>query len=286
MSEAADDPSLLAPADGRPSGRRRTGSGSGSRSSSARSRRWPSSARCRRPPRRRCAAAAERGSAAIIDPARIEEIEATTRHDVIAFLTHLEEVIGPEARYLHLGMTSSDLLDTALRLPAHPGGRPPARRSRPAARGAAPPRLRAQGHALHRPLARHACRAHHLRPQARRLPSPSSRATGAGSRPRATEIATCAISGAVGTFANVDPGGRGQGRRAARPAAGADLDPGDPARPPRRVLRHARRGRERHRAPRDRDPPSAAHRGRRGRRAVRRAARRAARRCRTSAIRG
>ncbi|HEX5794294.1 MAG TPA: lyase family protein, partial [Geminicoccaceae bacterium] len=50
---------------------------------------------------------------AIIDPARIEEIEATTRHDVIAFLTHVEEVIGPEARYLHLGMTSSDLLDTA-----------------------------------------------------------------------------------------------------------------------------------------------------------------------------
>jgi adenylosuccinate lyase len=58
-------------------------------------------------------AAAERRIGAIIDPARIEAIEATTRHDVIAFLTHLEQVIGPEARYLHLGMTSSDLLDTA-----------------------------------------------------------------------------------------------------------------------------------------------------------------------------
>src|SRR5918994_4944373 len=60
--------------------------------------------------------AAERRIEAIVDPERIEEIEATTRHDVIAFLTHLEQVVGPEARYLHLGMTSSDLLDTALAL--------------------------------------------------------------------------------------------------------------------------------------------------------------------------
>ncbi|MCS6878875.1 MAG: adenylosuccinate lyase [Geminicoccaceae bacterium] len=52
----------------------------------------------------------------LVDPARIEQIEATTRHDVIAFLTHLEERLGPEARWLHLGMTSSDLLDTALAL--------------------------------------------------------------------------------------------------------------------------------------------------------------------------
>ncbi len=48
------------------------------------------------------------------DCARIEEIEQTTRHDVIAFLTFLEERIGPAARHLHLGMTSSDVLDTAL----------------------------------------------------------------------------------------------------------------------------------------------------------------------------
>lgn len=46
--------------------------------------------------------------------ARIEEIEKTTRHDVIAFLTFLEERIGPSARFLHAGMTSSDVLDTAL----------------------------------------------------------------------------------------------------------------------------------------------------------------------------
>ncbi len=50
------------------------------------------------------------------DAERIEEIERTTRHDVIAFLTFLEERIGPSARFLHLGMTSSDVLDTALAL--------------------------------------------------------------------------------------------------------------------------------------------------------------------------
>ncbi len=47
---------------------------------------------------------------------RISEIEATTRHDVIAFLTHVEELAGEPARWLHLGMTSSDVLDTALAL--------------------------------------------------------------------------------------------------------------------------------------------------------------------------
>ncbi|MBD3371968.1 MAG: adenylosuccinate lyase [Candidatus Coatesbacteria bacterium] len=50
------------------------------------------------------------------DPERIREIERTTRHDVIAFLEHLAEIIGPEARWLHLGLTSSDVLDTALAL--------------------------------------------------------------------------------------------------------------------------------------------------------------------------
>ncbi len=49
----------------------------------------------------------------VIQPERIEEIEATTRHDVIAFLTSLEESIGPLARYIHIGCTSSDIVDTA-----------------------------------------------------------------------------------------------------------------------------------------------------------------------------
>ena len=51
-----------------------------------------------------------------VDPARIAEIEATTQHDVIAFLTAFGEPIGPASRWLHYGMTSSDLLDTALAL--------------------------------------------------------------------------------------------------------------------------------------------------------------------------
>jgi adenylosuccinate lyase len=56
----------------------------------------------------------EKGGAARFDVDRIDEIERTTKHDVIAFLTHLGEIVGPEARFLHQGMTSSDVLDTAL----------------------------------------------------------------------------------------------------------------------------------------------------------------------------
>jgi adenylosuccinate lyase len=59
-------------------------------------------------------AAGLRGKNLVLFPARIEEIERTTKHDVIAFLTHVEEVAGIEARWLHRGMTSSDVLDTSL----------------------------------------------------------------------------------------------------------------------------------------------------------------------------
>jgi hypothetical protein len=48
---------------------------------------------------------------ATFDVARIDEIERETKHDVIAFLTHLAEIVGPEARFVHQGMTSSDVLD-------------------------------------------------------------------------------------------------------------------------------------------------------------------------------
>src|SRR5271166_201974 len=48
------------------------------------------------------------------DVARIDEIERVTKHDVIAFLTHLAEFIGPDSRFVHQGMTSSDVLDTCL----------------------------------------------------------------------------------------------------------------------------------------------------------------------------
>ena len=54
----------------------------------------------------------EKGKDATFDVARIDEIEAVTKHDVIAFLTHLAEIVGPDARFVHQGMTSSDVLDT------------------------------------------------------------------------------------------------------------------------------------------------------------------------------
>ena len=54
-----------------------------------------------------------------VQAARIDEIEVTTRHDVIAFLTNLEEALGTDSRYVHMGLTSSDVVDTALALQLH-----------------------------------------------------------------------------------------------------------------------------------------------------------------------
>src|SRR5258707_14233027 len=54
----------------------------------------------------------DKGKDATFDVARIDAIEAEVKHDVIAFLTHLAEIVGPEARFVHQGMTSSDVLDT------------------------------------------------------------------------------------------------------------------------------------------------------------------------------
>ena len=53
---------------------------------------------------------------------RVDEIEAKTHHDVIAFLTNLAENIGPDSRFIHMGMTSSDLLDTSLALQCQEAG--------------------------------------------------------------------------------------------------------------------------------------------------------------------
>jgi adenylosuccinate lyase len=147
---------------------------------------------------------AARNEGRIIDPARIEEIEATTRHDVIAFLTHLEEIVGPDARYLHLGMTSSDLLDTTLALQL----------------AQASDLLLADLDEVLGALKRRALeyeatpcigRSHgiHAEPTTFGLKLASHYAEFARNRRRLElareEIATCAISGAVGTFANVDP---------------------------------------------------------------------------------
>jgi len=67
-------------------------------------------------------AVAEIREKASVDPARVDEIESQVRHDVIAFLTALSEVVGPAARWVHWGMTSSDVLDTALALQIRDAG--------------------------------------------------------------------------------------------------------------------------------------------------------------------
>jgi adenylosuccinate lyase len=68
-------------------------------------------------------ALAEIRAKAAVDPARVAEIEAEVRHDVIAFLTNVAEHVGPASRFVHYGMTSSDVLDTALALQIRDAGR-------------------------------------------------------------------------------------------------------------------------------------------------------------------
>ena len=85
-----------------------------------------------------------RAKDAQFDVARIDEIEAVTRHDVIAFLTHLSEIIGADAaRFVHQGMTSSDVLDTTFNIQLVRGRRHSHRRYGGTARGAEAARLRA-----------------------------------------------------------------------------------------------------------------------------------------------
>ncbi|HEX8364502.1 MAG TPA: adenylosuccinate lyase [Allosphingosinicella sp.] len=139
-----------------------------------------------------------------IDVERIDAIESVVRHDVIAFLTWVAEQVGPEARFLHQGMTSSDVLDTCLAVQL----------SRAASI------LIEDVDALLEVLERRA-REHKLTPTIGRshgihaepvtfgLKLAHAHAEFARARARLVaareEIATCAISGAVGTFANVDP---------------------------------------------------------------------------------
>ncbi len=136
--------------------------------------------------------------------ARIEEIEREVHHDVIAFLTNLAEHVGPEARFVHQGMTSSDVLDTAFAVQL----------------SRASDVLLADLDAVLGALERQA-RAHkfticvgrshgiHAEPTTFGLKLASHHAAFARNRARLeaarAEIATCAISGAVGTFATIDP---------------------------------------------------------------------------------
>ena len=155
-----------------------------------------------------------------------------------------------------------DLLRRARHLPqraAHPRRRHPDRRRRQGAGGAEEARLRAQDDADHRPLPRHPCRAGDVRAQARlRLCGIFPRPRAPGRRPQGSRDLRD-----LGRRRHLRAD-RSARRRACRQGdgagAGADLDPGDPARPPRDVFCDARRDRLLGRAARDRNPPSAAHR--------------------------
>ncbi|WP_339871138.1 adenylosuccinate lyase [uncultured Brevundimonas sp.] len=145
-----------------------------------------------------------RGKDVVFDADRIDEIERTTKHDVIAFLTHVSELVGEEARFLHQGMTSSDVLDTCFSVQL-------ARASDLLVAGVdrvlAALETRAKEHKLT------ACvgRSHgiHAEPVTFGLKLAGYHAEFQRAKRRLLtareEIATCAISGAVGTFANVDP---------------------------------------------------------------------------------
>jgi len=141
---------------------------------------------------------------AVFDVARIDEIERVTKHDVIAFLTHLAEIVGPEARFVHQGMTSSDILDTTLSVQL----------------ARATDLLIADVDALLAAIKRRAFehkltptigRSHGIHAEPVTFGLKLAQAYAEFDRCRArlvaarAEIATCAISGAVGTFANIDP---------------------------------------------------------------------------------
>ena len=146
----------------------------------------------------------EKGGAATFDVARIDEIEAVTKHDVIAFLTHLAEFVGPDSRFIHQGMTSSDVLDTCFNVQLV----------------RATDLLLADLDHLLEALKRRAFehkdtvtigRSHgiHAEPTTFGVKLALAYAEFDRCKQRLLaareEVATCAISGAVGTFANIDP---------------------------------------------------------------------------------
>ena len=103
------------------------------------------------------------------DLARINQIEAEVKHDVIAFTTAVAEKVGPESRWLHYGLTSNDVVDTAQALLVKQASAHYSRRPEEIARGAEAPRLGVQGHAGDRPHARHSRRARDVRTEAGEL---------------------------------------------------------------------------------------------------------------------
>ncbi|HEX8233219.1 MAG TPA: adenylosuccinate lyase [Caulobacteraceae bacterium] len=155
-------------------------------------------------PRRAAETIWEKGKGAVWDSDRIDEIERTTRHDVIAFLTHVAEIVGPEARFLHQGMTSSDVLDTCLAVQLT--------RATDILLEDVDLLLAAlKRRALEHKLTPTVGRSHgiHAEPTTFGLKLAGHHAEFQRARRRLLtareEIATCAISGPVGTFATVDP---------------------------------------------------------------------------------
>ncbi|MET0431924.1 MAG: adenylosuccinate lyase [Hyphomicrobium sp.] len=146
----------------------------------------------------------EKGSAAVFDVKRIDEIEAVTKHDVIAFLTHLAEHVGPEARFVHQGMTSSDVLDTCLNVQLV---RAADLLLADLDRLLAALKTRAFEHKNTITIGR--SHGIHAEPTTFGIKLAYAYAEFQRARERLVaarkEVATCAISGAVGTFANVDP---------------------------------------------------------------------------------
>ncbi|KYK43682.1 adenylosuccinate lyase [Bradyrhizobium liaoningense] len=141
---------------------------------------------------------------ATFDVARIDEIERETKHDVIAFLTHLAEIVGPEARFVHQGMTSSDVLDTCLNVQF----------TRAADllladldKVLAALKKRAFEHKMTPTIGR--SHGIHAEPVTFGLKLAYAYAEFTRAKERLIaarkEVATCAISGAVGTFAQIDP---------------------------------------------------------------------------------
>ena len=138
------------------------------------------------------------------DAKRIDEIERTTKHDVIAFLTNVAEYVGPEARFLHQGMTSSDVLDTCLSVQL-------ARASDILIKDLDALLQAIKRRAIETKYTPTVGRSHgiHAEPVTFGLKLAGYYAEFERCKERLVnaraEIATCAISGAVGTFANIDP---------------------------------------------------------------------------------
>jgi len=146
----------------------------------------------------------EKGRDAIWDAERIDEIEREVKHDVIAFLTHVTEVVGPEARFLHQGMTSSDVNDTTLAVQL-------VRATDLLLEDVDLVLAALKKRAFEHKLTPTVGRSHgiHAEPTTFGIKLAGHYAEFQRAKERLAmakfEVATCAISGAVGTFANVAP---------------------------------------------------------------------------------